>query len=592
MALSLWRLPEASLSGRSQSNPAGHSDSAPVFITLAPDDNSSRWSWWFSFLLLQLQSPIRSFPQLRCPGGSNLSGELRCQAHTLPSLLVHRRCSCQPKTLNQVKHLPGLASSSRVSRLYNVNMASQQNQKKPRLSLQIKTSPQPSARPRVHINPQDPTAFNTLSNSYVTAIERSTPLTAINTLAAFSLNTPVEYQDPKNRVTTPYVAKYPESPISANPMSPQQLMQIRQFPSSMTATPPLSGAADSESKVFTFSSMDVERQPQPQPQPQHRQQPRVPSLSIPIDRNSSPHNVAPYRTATQALPPYSQPRSLQGILRNSPLPPKTAIPPPSPRRQSLRLAEKAARRVCYNSPIEQEIITNKYTKSHIDLLAEEASPNTSGLPESTTPDVPSSDMVLDTALAFTPNELQDGGQTPGPFEETRRRMAGSVGPGSPSSPAGIRKRKKKEKKRRWVWTIGQADEEDNDEEVGGAVAALRAEAARKKKLDEDDARTPRAPVPTISYSELPTPSVESSDSWSQSEDVEMTDCSSVTSEDDRLSVPPSEPELDPKTPTATTQSGLEPKRDTPIPSMNDERRDTPVPSQMDKRDTPVPPEYQ
>lgn len=467
-------------------------------------------------------------------------------------------------------------------------MASQQqnSQKKPRLSLQIKTSPSPSARPRVHINPQDPTAFNTLSNSYVTAIERSTPLTAINTLAAFSLNTPVEYQDPKNRVATPYVARYPESPMSANPLSPQQPMQLHQFPSTMTATPPLSGTTDNDSKVFTFSSMDTGDQSR-----QQRQPPKVPSLSIPTERGS-PHNVVPYRTANHTLhPPYSQPRVLQSILRNSPLPPKTAIPPPSPRRQSRRLAEKAARRVCYNSPIEQEIITNKYTKSHIDLLAEEASPNTPGLPDTNMSEVSNSQEVLDTALAFTPNEIQDGGQTPGPFEETRRRMAG-FGPGSPSSPAGIRKRKKKEKKRRWVWTIGQGDEDDGDEEVGGAMAAIRAEAARKK-VDDDDARTPRAPIPSIAYSELPTPSVESSDSWSQSEDVEMTDCSSVVSDsEDRLSVPPSEPELDLKTPTAARPSGLESKRDTPVPNLNDERRDTPVPSQEANRDTPVPPECQ
>src|SRR5687767_15779113 len=53
----------------------------------------------------------------------------------------------------------------------------------------------------------------------------------------------------------------------------------------------------------------------------------------------------PYTTLfrSDTLPPYNHPHSLHSILRNSPLPPRTAIPPPSPRRQSLRLAEKAAR---------------------------------------------------------------------------------------------------------------------------------------------------------------------------------------------------------------------------------------------------------
>jgi hypothetical protein len=303
-------------------------------------------------------------------------------------------------------------------------------------------------------------------------------------------------------------------------------------------------------------------------------------------------HVGTHFSAGQSLkPPYTPSQARHSILRNSPLPPRTAIIPPSPRRQSQRLLEKAARRVGYNSPIEQEIITNKYTRSHIDLLSEDASPMSPGPMSAVSEDDP-----LDAALAFTPNEVQDGGQTPGPFEVVRRRVAGS-GPASPSSPMGIRKRKRKEKKRRWVWTIGQNEDED-DEDVGGAVAALRAEAAReaKAKAADDEARTPMAPVPQITFDEIPTPSVESvgSGSWSdyRDPDVDMTDCSSVYSEDrgeDRSSLYPNDADIDMKTPTeprrATEVLLAENKHDTPIPELN-ARRDTPVPNS--NRDTPVP----
>lgn len=459
-------------------------------------------------------------------------------------------------------------------------MASQQSPpKKPRLSLQIKTSCGPAVGPppRTHsVDPNDPTAFNTLSNAYVTAVERSTPVTAINTLQAFSLATPVEYQDSRQRVGTPYVANYPETPLSAHPLSPRPMEII--YPSTMTATPPLSGTRDStEPKVFTFAPGDTKGQAE--------------SQSNASDTRRTNPQVVTYRTANNTLQlPYTQPQILHSILRNSPLPPRTAIPPPSPRRQSLRLQEKAARRVEYNSPIEQEIVTNKYIKSHIDLLAEEASPSS----PSSAPTTP--EEVLDLALAFTPNEIQDGGQTPGPFEETRRRMAG-FGAGSPASPQGVRKRKRREKKRRWVWTIGQEDDEEEEEEkeVGGAVAALRAEAARTKKAKgEDTPATVGPPIPEISYMEVPTPSVESSDSaWSEPRDVEMTDSSSIASED-HLSLPPSEPDMDLKTPTAPKRAESQ-KRDTPVPELSESRRDTPVPPEQlaqQKRDTPVPSEYQ
>ena len=171
--------------------------------------------------------------------------------------------------------------------------------------------------------------------------------------------------------------------------------------------------------------------------------------------------------------PYTHPRSLRSILRNSPLPPLSTKSPDSPRRQSLRLQEKAARRVAYNSPLTQEITTWRYTRSHIDLLAEDATP--------ISPSVASDDdgdNLLDQAMADAAScdTTRDGGQTPGPFEEMRRRMANMHASTpmtlSPTGGGGIRKRggKRREKKRRWVWTIGQ-DEEAEEAAVDSTTPA-------------------------------------------------------------------------------------------------------------------------
>jgi hypothetical protein len=446
------------------------------------------------------------------------------------------------------------------------------------------------------VDPRDPTALNTLSNVYLTAIERSTPaqrepLTAINTLAAFSLVTPVEGPDPKHRVFTPHVTHYPETPLSATSAMSPRPFEIK-YPSTMTATPPLSGTTDSnEFKVFTFSSADTNSQTLSLPsssQPHHQHRPQQPPYhphSKPqltaIDTKQAQRRPAnSHLSAGQSLnPPYTPSQARHSILRNSPLPPRTAIPP-SPRRQSQRLLDKAARRVGYNSPIEQEIITSRYIHSHVDLLSEDSpiSPNVTAM---------AVDNDQNDAGAFLPNEVEDGGQTPGPFQ-MRRRIASSA-TATPASPVGIRKKKRKEKKRLWVWTIGQED--DNEQEVGGAIAALRAEAARfNAKPTEDESRTPKAPVPEIALQEIPTPSVESADSWSdyRDPDVDMTDCSSVYSEDRESSLhPPDTTDLEMKTPTEPKglKKGLENERDTPIPDLSS-RRDTPVPHP--NRDTPIP----
>lgn len=327
-------------------------------------------------------------------------------------------------------------------------------QRKPRLSLQIKAISHPRQSVRASrtlaaaIDPKSPTSFNTLSNVYVTAIERSTPepVTAIQARPALRLQTqdPVKEQQPR----TPYLGPYLDTPQSAHPASPA-LRTAVVFPSAaITATPPMSaGAVESTASqpFFSFNMRDVARETL-----------LSPAVGTPRRRTTFPASIV--------KPPYTHPRSLHSILRNSPLPPVTATSPDTPRRRSLRLQEKAARRVAYHSPLEETITTQTYVRTHVDLLTDDPSPfspyNAAEDPE----------KVLDQTMAYTGNETRDGGQTPGPFEEMRRRMAG-LQASSPISPTGvgsggIRKknnRKWKEKKRQWVWTIGT---DPDDEESG------------------------------------------------------------------------------------------------------------------------------
>ncbi|KAH7321128.1 hypothetical protein B0I35DRAFT_408122 [Stachybotrys elegans] len=434
--------------------------------------------------------------------------------------------------------------------------------KRPRLSLQIKTSVAPSVRPSraFHVDPKDPTAFNTLSNAYVSVIERSTPVTAINTLQSFSLASPIDIKDAKHRVSTPQVATYPETPLSAHPSSPRNMAMP--FPSAMTTapttTPPLSADVlePSGSKPFSFAPSDV----------MANSQSFSPATSSPVEHYVRRGRAPSIQASGLGIQlPYTHPRALHSILRNSPLSHKSA---PSPRRLSVRIQEKAPKKVGYNTPLTQEITNNKYIKSHIDLLVEEASPHSPPLCAM------EADATVDIASAFQPNEIQDGGQTPGPFEDVQRRLA-ECGPGgqlSPSNPNGIRKRRHREKKRRWVWTIGQEEEEDENQEVGGAVAAIRAEAARTKMRSESSSdaeiTTPTASVPPLTFLSTPESCADSTDSGTESVDTDMSDAGSSHASDD--SVPcPADMDIDLKTPTAPRRlGGLRIwRRDSPIPEL-------------------------
>ncbi|KAI0121550.1 hypothetical protein F4776DRAFT_221382 [Hypoxylon sp. NC0597] len=462
-------------------------------------------------------------------------------------------------------------------------MAGAESSKRPKLSLQTKSSPGPSVRtakalPRV--NTSSPTSFNTLSNIYVTAIERSTPvqstpITAINLLQPLKLQTdPDALKIRQARTDTPYTATLPDTPLSANPISPAQQMDII-FPSTMTATPPMSAGPveSSESSKFTFAHADSRKQANPNSPAQARR--RV--------------IYTPFGTPAKA--PYTRDKSLHSILRNSPLPPQTARSPVSPRRQSRRLQEKANKHVGYVSPLTQTITTEKYIKSHVDLLADEASPY------SPSPTVEDSDMILDLAMAYTGDETRDGGETPGPFEEMRRRMTG-LGTETPilsPRPDGIRKRKRKDKRRKWVWTIGQDDEESES----GAMAALKAAAESSTPKVSAPTSVPILSIPTPAAAKAATPEPvtavqisveplesESSDMTADHMDVDMSDANSRLSS--RATTPRSV-DLDMKTPTVLALNTTLPDSERlgsvdPINPETATRRDTPIPPDLVNND--------
>ncbi|KAL3427176.1 hypothetical protein PVAG01_00685 [Phlyctema vagabunda] len=341
--------------------------------------------------------------------------------------------------------------------------SSQSASKRPRLSLQIKppSAPQTLGKSatalKADIDPTSPTAFNTLSNAYAVAIENASPLTAKPPsseprAAGSAKSNPLrlrtsmvasdEYIHPSQRTQTPgpFSIAYPDTPVtSSTPATAHPEKQNRENP--FTFTPPQSAgsteAAAALPRIFTFAA-------------------NLPNKSSP----NSPRT--PRRRATMTggyqVAPYTHPRSLRSILRNSPLPPRSTVTPITPR-TSTRLASRASKRVGYNDPLTQTITTNKYTSSHIDLLSEEEA-------QEAMVGVEGEVASLDATMAYTGDETRDGGQTPGPFEEMRRRMAGLEAESDPETP-GARKRKRKEKKRKWVWTIGAGeDAEDGDPIVG------------------------------------------------------------------------------------------------------------------------------
>ncbi|KAG9248596.1 hypothetical protein BJ878DRAFT_412363 [Calycina marina] len=325
--------------------------------------------------------------------------------------------------------------------------------KRPRLSLQIKASEIPqtlgksSTALKADTGPTTPTAFNTLSNAYAVAIENASPRTPRPSISlphlakrtSLRLETRLtpsdEYILPSQRTQTPgpFTINYPDTPKSAfqdhTPTATHP--QVKALTMTDTFTPPQSAGSTgftdvSQQRVFTFSANKPTR-----------------TYSPTVDSPRTPRRRATIGSQCQVAP-YTHPRSLRSILRNSPLPPRSTVTPGTPSRMSLHILNRSNKKVGYNVPLTQTITTNKYVKSHIDLLHEDS-------PIATDPESATSD-TLDQTMKYTGDETRDGGHTPGPFEEMRRRMADS----ELETPA-RRKRKRREKKHKWEWTITSTD---------------------------------------------------------------------------------------------------------------------------------------
>ncbi|KAG5976670.1 hypothetical protein E4U58_000003 [Claviceps cyperi] len=380
--------------------------------------------------------------------------------------------------------------------------------KRPRLSLETRSACSP---PSIGLGGQpmdlsDATSFNTVSNTYISASERFSalppgPFTALDPLQTAEPETAVEKASLRPQLMTPLARTCHNTPVSAQLTLPQRINLL--YPSTGSPSSPL--LAEALDKNFALSSADTSSAP------------RWPSIrSSCDDRSPFQRKTALACSVPPTRMPYTHPRSLHSILRNSPLPPSSTLPhSSSPRRQCLRLGEKTAKKVEYDSPLEEEITTSTYIKSHIDLLAEDGSPLS---PSDVLP------IVLGIGFSFTRDETQKDGQAAGLFEDVRGKGAGLVAESpirsNKESICANRKRNRREKKRRWVWTIGQ-DAED-EEYSGGATVALRMPGAVE--------------CPGV----LVTPSIESSDSLTDVSDQDESDACSMAysgdSQRDRPSV--------------------------------------------------------
>lgn len=184
---------------------------------------------------------------------------------------------------------------------------------------------------------------------------------------------------------------------------------------------------------------------------------------------------------------------------------------------------------------------------------------------------------------------------------------GTRTPASPTgSPTGIRKRRRKERSRRWVWTIGTQDGEEDEAEVGGAIAALRAAARSQNSAGgaspnvtaTSSTKSPSVTVEPMvdSPMEIVTPSIETFEEAGQAEpDVLMyesepdAETSGLVPDQRRaLSLTPGDLDYEMVTPTMAGNSHLQPFfarsiRQDSEGMFNPEtgsRRDTPVPTDM------------
>ncbi|OBT49265.1 hypothetical protein VE00_00464 [Pseudogymnoascus sp. WSF 3629] len=374
--------------------------------------------------------------------------------------------------------------------------------KRPRLSLQIKTPSAPmtlnksSTALKADIDPSSPTAFNTLSNAYAAAISLASPLpmSAAPTTAttSFSANTarpkslrlvtsaaPQSALPLSHRIQTPgpFTVVYPDTPTTQAP-TPVTAHPDVSLQALFTFTPPQSAHPSSPLSTFSTGTNTTTTTAATTTAPTSRLR-RI-NISIPPTLAPSPFPSSPRtprrRATTGSSTPYKAPythsRSLRSILRNSPLPARTAGA------AAVATAEKGGRRVGYNNPLTQTITTELYIRSHVELLGEDDAGAADG-------EAGEAETGIEAVMAYE-GATRDGGQTPGPFEEMRRRMAGL------GEEDGGGKKRKREKKRAWVWTIGVGEEEGE----GGEKVEDRGEKESEEEEGGLELLRPSTYVPT------------------------------------------------------------------------------------------------
>src|SRR5580700_3779520 len=251
-----------------------------------------------------------------------------------------------------------------------MTLPTQSPPKRPRLSLQIQSSPTPatigrsSTSLKTNADPTSATAFNTLSNAYAAAIELSSPKVttlsptvfdpkkSVTTLKKTSLrlvtNASAMAKEPvifPSQIPGPFTIAYPDTPTATFSAVSSPLTGYpdlgQMAANSLAFTPPQSAHPfdDPLAKLFSYT-------------------PKVSNLSSPISPRTPRRRLM---TDIRRQPaPYTHPRTLRSILRNSPLPPKPAVTPMSPTRSSRRIADRAAKKLAFNSPLTQTITTERY----------------------------------------------------------------------------------------------------------------------------------------------------------------------------------------------------------------------------------------
>ncbi|CCU77179.1 unnamed protein product [Blumeria hordei] len=199
--------------------------------------------------------------------------------------------------------------------------------KRPRLSLQTKTA----APMKLNIGPMSPTSFNTFTNACAFFIGNSSPR-------------PASTCPPKQ------------------PKNLSQGFELCSDRSTIQCRAPTTAYPGNEDN-FSVNTMVS-----------------MPSHSVKPD-NSFSTNTSDYTTPSTPSTarerplcqevPYTHPRSLRSILRNSPLVPLvSSTTTATSNRLSVRMPERRPKKVSYNDPLTQTILTHIYIKSHIDLLTD------------------------------------------------------------------------------------------------------------------------------------------------------------------------------------------------------------------------------